>query len=260
MTQLTIKEIKDQLLMLSSLDDPLFETFSLDSRKGVQAAIKTRQKQLMKQEALLQAHHQKLTYERHIQAEGFTYIAGIDEVGRGPLAGPVVAASVILPHNCDALIGVNDSKQLSHDKRVQLSEIIMEVAIDYAIGIVEVADIDRLNIYEATKVAMQRSLDQLNIQPEYLLIDAMTLPNQLPQKAIIKGDAHSLSIAAASILAKVYRDKMMMDYHETFPEYEFATNMGYGTKNHLLALEKYGYLPIHRQSFSPVPQMNPRNF
>ena len=179
-------------------------------------------------------------------------------MGRGPLAGPVVAASVVLPDNCDALLGVNDSKQLSHEQRMIFAELIKEVALDYGYGVVEAREIDEANIYQATKMAMERSISQLKFKPDYLLIDAMELQNGIPQQSIIKGDANSLSIAAASILAKVFRDQVMMDYHDLYPEYGFNSNMGYGTKQHLEALETFGYLPIHRQSFKPVPDMQAR--
>ncbi|MBG9989307.1 ribonuclease HII [Aerococcaceae bacterium DSM 111176] len=258
MKPLTIKEIKAQLAAIETLDDPLFETFKEDSRKGVQTAIKVRAKQIQKRHDLIAAHHQKLSYERHLKSQGVKYIAGLDEVGRGPLAGPVVAATVILPDNCDALLGVNDSKQLSHELRLTFAELIKEVALDYGIGVVEAAEIDRFNIYQATKIAMERSIEALSFKPNYLLIDAMELQNGIPQQSIIKGDANSLSIAAASILAKVYRDELMIQYHESYPEYGFKSNMGYGTREHLDGLENYGYLPIHRQSFKPVPSMQPR--
>lgn len=258
MKQLTISQIKAQLAEIEMLDDPFFDSLIEDPRKGVQRAIKSRKRQIQKQLDLVEAHHQKLNYERQLKTQGIQYIAGLDEVGRGPLAGPVVAASVVLPDNCDALLGVNDSKQLSHEQRMIFAELIKEVALDYGYGVVEAREIDEANIYQATKMAMERSISQLKFKPDYLLIDAMELQNGIPQQSIIKGDANSLSIAAASILAKVFRDQVMMDYHDLYPEYGFNSNMGYGTKQHLEALETFGYLPIHRQSFKPVPDMQAR--
>ena len=188
-------------------------------------------------------------YETALHEQGIQYVAGVDEVGRGPLAGPVVTAAVILPADFDVL-GVDDSKKLSEKKREELFEIIKEKAICYAIGMADEKRIDEINILEATKEAMGKAIHSLEIQPEHILIDALTLKNvDIPQTGIVKGDATSVSIAAASILAKVTRDRMMVDYEETYPGYGFAQNKGYGTKAHYDGLDQYGITPIHRRSF-----------
>lgn len=231
----------------------------IDERKGVQTAISQWQKAQQK----LNQQHEKIRELQQIESElheqGFQMIAGIDEVGRGPLAGPVVAAAIIMKKD-SVIIGVNDSKQLSIAKRDELFEQICEDAIAVGIGIVDSETIDEINIYQATKVAMQQAIDQLSIQPDYLLIDAMTLNNGLPQEGLIKGDARSYSIACASIIAKVTRDRMMTEFAKTFPEYGFEKNAGYGTAEHLDGLKQYGVTPIHRRSFEPVKSMVSNSF
>ena len=188
-------------------------------------------------------------YEDELHAQGIRYVAGVDEVGRGPLAGPVVTAAVILPADFDVL-GVDDSKKLSEKKREELFDIIKEKAICYSIGMNDEKRIDEINILEATKEAMGKAIKSLEIQPEHILIDALTLKDvDIPQTGIVKGDATSVSIAAASILAKVTRDRMMVEYETTYPGYGFAQNKGYGTKAHYEGLDKNGITPIHRRSF-----------
>ena len=192
-----------------------------------------------------------LNYEKDLYGNGINFIAGIDEVGRGPLVGPVVAAAVILPegfYNKD----INDSKKLSEKKRNELYEVIKNNAISIGIGIVSNKRIDEINIYEATKEAMKLAIDNLSVKPEYLLIDAMKLDVDIPSISIIKGDAKSESIAAASIIAKVTRDKMMYELDKIYPMYDFANNKGYGTKKHIEAIQKYGIISEHRKSFKPV--------
>lgn len=190
-------------------------------------------------------------YEEVLYQKGILSIAGVDEVGRGPLAGPVVAAAVILPRNFD-LLGVDDSKKLSPKKREELDIRIREQATAYAIGIVDNETIDRINILEATKLAMKRALQDIEkICPiEHILIDALTLKDVLlPQTGIIKGDSKSVSIAAASIIAKVARDQMMEEYHGIYPGYGFSNNKGYGTPAHYEGIKSLGICPIHRRSF-----------
>lgn len=188
-------------------------------------------------------------YEDELHAQGIRYVAGVDEVGRGPLAGPVVTAAVILPADFDVL-GVDDSKKLSEKKREELFDIIKEKAICYSIGMNDEKRIDEINILEATKEAMGKAIKGLEIQPEHILIDALTLKDvDIPQTGIVKGDATSVSIAAASILAKVTRDRMMVEYETTYPGYGFAQNKGYGTKAHYEGLDQHGITPIHRRSF-----------
>ena len=188
-------------------------------------------------------------YERELREQGLSYIAGVDEVGRGPLAGPVVAACVILPEDF-FIPQINDSKKLSGKQRDELYDKIMEQAIDVGIGVVSSEEIDRMNILQATIKAMLKAVDSLKITPEFLLIDALEIPALIPQMKIIKGDAKSVSIACASIVAKVYRDRLMEQYSKEYPQYHFAKNAGYGTKEHLEALKKYGPCPLHRKSFS----------
>ena len=193
-------------------------------------------------------------YETELINKGYNLIAGIDEVGRGPLVGPVVACAVILPNNF-FMKEINDSKQLTEKKRDELYPIIMENAISVGIGVVDENKIDEINIYEATKIAMLEAINKLSIKPEYLLIDAMKLDINIPSISIIKGDTKSESIAAASIVAKVVRDKMMYDLDKAHPEYDFCHNKGYGTKKHIDALYKYGVLKEHRKTFRPVSDL-----
>ncbi len=184
--------------------------------------------------------------------EGYKCVAGIDEVGRGPLAGPVVAAAVVLPRNF-CLPGVNDSKVLSEKRRQSLAGQIKQAAVSWAIGSVPPAYIDQENILNATREAMRLAIKDLHLKPDFLLIDAIKIPdieiNQLP---IIKGDALSISIACASIIAKVERDEIMTAFDSAYPEYGFARHKGYGTRQHLAAVEEYGPCPIHRGSFEPI--------
>ncbi len=196
-----------------------------------------------------------LYFERCACAAGFARIAGLDEAGRGPLAGPVVAAAVVLP---DGLLipGVNDSKQVAGPERERLYAQIVRQALGYGIGIADVQTIDEVNIYQATIIAMERALRAIAPPPDYLLIDALTLPRvPLPQKPLIKGDCRSHSIAAASILAKVTRDRLMSELHEKFPQYNFHKHKGYGTKEHLSLIRKHGPCDAHRKTFNPVAQM-----
>ena len=182
---------------------------------------------------------------------GAKYICGIDEAGRGPFAGPVVVASVILPR--DSMIeGVNDSKKVSEKKREKVYEEIIKEAISYSVGIVDETKIDEINILQATKMGLTNSVKGLKVKPDVILVDALTKIDTcgIPYKSIIKGDALSYSIAAASIIAKVTRDKIMIKYNEIYPEYDFAKNKGYGTASHIAAIKEYGLCPIHRKSFT----------
>ena len=187
-------------------------------------------------------------YERDLNTKGFKYIAGIDEVGRGPLAGPVVTAAVILKPNV-LIEGVNDSKKVTEKNREKLFDIITNNCISYGIGMASEKKIDEINILNATKNAMLEALSNLEVVPEHILVDAVKLDTAVPITPLIKGDAFSFSIAAASIVAKVTRDRLMCAYHEIYPEYGFNKNKGYGTKEHIEALKKYGPSPIHRLSF-----------
>ncbi len=189
-----------------------------------------------------------LNFERELTAQGVTLIAGMDEAGRGPLAGPVVAAAVIMPLD-EIIPGVDDSKKVSEKKREILFDKIKEKAIAYKIVAIDEKTIDAINILEATKKAMKECVAGLSVKPEIVLVDAVKLDLGVPSKAIIKGDALSYSIAAASILAKVYRDRLMAEYDETYPVYGFSKHKGYGTKAHIDAIKEHGPCPIHRRTF-----------
>ena len=250
----TIKEIKERLATIDDLDHPLFEELILDGRAGVQAAISKRKRELQKQVDEDLRLEKMLAYEKELYTQGIQLIAGVDEVGRGPLAGPVVAAAVILPENCK-IPGLNDSKKIPKSKHKEIYEAVLQNAIAIGIGVKDNHVIDQVNIYEATKLAMMEAIGQLEPQPQHLLIDAMRLDLPIPQTSIIKGDANSLSIAAASIVAKVTRDQMMEEFDCEYPGYDFTQNAGYGTANHLAGLHKLGVTPIHRRSFEPVKSM-----
>ena len=250
----TIKEIKERLATIDDLDHPLFEELILDGRAGVQAAISKRKRELQKQVDEDLRLEKMLAYEKELYTQGIHLIAGVDEVGRGPLAGPVVAAAVILPKACK-IPGLNDSKKIPKSKHKEIYEAVLQNAIAIGIGIKDNHVIDQVNIYEATKLAMLEAIGQLEPQPQHLLIDAMKLDLPIPQTSIIKGDANSLSIAAASIVAKVTRDQMMEEFDRKYPGYDFAQNAGYGTAKHLAGLDKLGVTPIHRRSFEPVKSM-----
>lgn len=192
-------------------------------------------------------------FENELYNLGINLVAGIDEVGRGPLVGPVVACAVILPKDF-YMEEINDSKKLSEKKREMLYSVIIENAISVGIGVKSEKVIDEVNIYEATKLAMIDAVNNLSVKPEHLLIDAMKLDIDIPQTSIIKGDSKSESIAAASIVAKVTRDRMLDELDLVYPEYDFKNNKGYGTKKHLEAIKKYGVIDEHRRSFSPVSE------
>ena len=247
----TIKEIKERLATIDDLDHPLFEELILDGRAGVQAAISKRKRELQKQVDEDLRLEKMLAYEKELYTQGIQLIAGVDEVGRGPLAGPVVAAAVILPKACK-IPGLNDSKKIPKSKHKEIYEAVLQNAIAIGIGVKDNHVIDQVNIYEATKLAMMEAIGQLDPQPQHLLIDAMKLDLPISQTSIIKGD---LSIAAASIVAKVTRDQMMEEFDREYPGYDFAQNAGYGTSNHLAGLDQLGVTPIHRRSFEPVKSM-----
>lgn len=247
----TISQIKEILSSIHSIEDPMFQQLSLDMRKGVQTALKSCQKRIEKEQKRAEHFIEMQYYERLAYQEGASFIAGVDEVGRGPLAGPVVAAAVILPKNIEDL-GFDDSKKLSASKREDIYRLIQEKAIAIGIGIVDADIIDKVNIYQASRLAMQQAVSELKIQPDYLLIDAMKIDVNTPQIGIIKGDAKSISIAAASIVAKQVRDQMMQEFDELYPGYDFDNNAGYGTPKHLEGLKSKGICPIHRKTFAPI--------
>lgn len=221
--------------------------YQQDERTGVQKLVQQAEKRLKQYQRERERIEKLKIYERKYESMG--YVCGIDEVGRGPLAGPVVAGAVILPKDCSILY-INDSKKLSEKKREELYEVIMEQALATGIGMISPARIDEINILQATYEAMRQAIQKLSVKPDILLNDAVTIPLvEIPQVPIIKGDAKSISIGAASIIAKVTRDRLMEEYHEIMPEYGFARNKGYGSREHIEAILAYGPSPIHRQSF-----------
>lgn len=244
----TIGAIKKEFQAAEDTMLPVFvETYALDGRSGVQALVNQAKKRLQKLEAERERIHRLGKYEREYAQ--YDYICGIDEVGRGPLAGPVVAGAVILPKDCEILY-INDSKKLSAKKREELYDIIMEQAVATGIGMVSPQRIDEINILQATYEAMREAISKLSVTPDILLNDAVTIPQvDIPQVPIIKGDAKSISIGAASIIAKVTRDRLMEEYEKIMPEYGFASNKGYGSGAHIEAIKTYGPSPIHRMTF-----------
>lgn len=223
------------------------QTYKQDERAGVRKLVAAAEKKIAAYEKEKQRTENLKQFEKEYQS--LTYICGIDEVGRGPLAGPVVAGAVILPKNCNILY-INDSKQLSEKKREELYDVIMEQAVSCGVGYSTPERIDKINILQATYEAMREAIEKLEVRPDILLNDAVTIPGvSIPQVPIIKGDARSITIGAASIIAKVTRDRLMMEYGKVFPEYDFAGNKGYGSPGHIAALKKYGPTPIHRKSF-----------
>jgi ribonuclease HII len=252
MKKLTIQEV-ETLLFLSEtkISSKTLKLIEADNRKGVQAAITRWKKQQEKLAALNEKYEMLQCYERNLRKQGTHLIAGVDEVGRGPLAGPVIAAAVILPNDVK-LVGIDDSKKLNEAKREFYYNEILAQAISVGIGCVSAKEIDEINIYQASIKAMQNAIMQLDCRPEHLLVDALTLPMDINQTNIIKGDAKSVSIAAASIIAKVTRDRIMKELDDKYPQYGFVTNMGYGTSEHMEALQSYGPIEEHRFSFQPV--------
>lgn len=244
----SIKQIQEELENCTEENIlAMLEQLKKDERAGVKKLVLREQKKLDAKKAELARVEQMKRYEREYKE--YSYICGIDEVGRGPLAGPVVAAAVILPKDCTILY-INDSKKLSAKKREELYDEIMEKAVAVGVGMASHERIDEINILQATYEAMREAISHLTVQPDLLLNDAVTIPKvEIRQVPIIKGDAKSISIAAASIIAKVTRDHMMEVFDDIYPEYDFASNKGYGSQKHVDALKKYGMTDIHRKSF-----------
>ncbi|MGN1196590.1 MAG: ribonuclease HII [Acetatifactor sp.] len=244
----SIGEIKELFQSATSENLPeLMKLYESDERIGVKKIIESAQKRIVALEKEKQRIEGLRQYEEKYKE--FDYICGIDEVGRGPFAGPVVAGAVILPKDCRILY-INDSKQLSEKKREELYDVIMREAVACAVGYATPERIDEINILQATYEAMREAISKLDPGPDILLNDAVTIPGvAIRQVPIIKGDAKSISIGAASIIAKVTRDRLMKEYDTVFPEYGFAANKGYGSAAHIEALKKYGPTPIHRRSF-----------
>lgn len=245
----SITEIKQEFLQISLEEyNEFIAKYETDERKGVQSIINSAKNKLKKLD-MERERLKKMTVFEEKYREQYTVICGIDEAGRGPLAGPVVAGACILPKD-EEILYLNDSKKLSPAKREDLYEEITRKAIAWSVGIASPERIDQINILQATYEAMRNAVDGLKISPDILLVDAVTIPNvQTKQVGIIKGDAKSISIAAASILAKVTRDRMMDQYDTVYPEYGFVKHKGYGTAEHIAALRTYGPCPIHRESF-----------
>lgn len=243
-----IGDIKAELEAIDVLKlQEFIDVYKVDERGGVQKLVATAEKRLEKHMAELARTESIKKYEK--EYDNYVYICGIDEVGRGPLAGPVVAGAVILPKDCDILY-INDSKKLSAAKRDELYDEIMEKAVATGLGFVSPERIDEINILQATYEAMRQAIAQLNPQPDLLLNDAVTIPQvDIKQVPIIKGDAKSISIGAASIIAKVTRDRLMEEYDRMYPGYGFASNKGYGSADHIAAIKELGPTPIHRKSF-----------
>lgn len=250
----SIQQIKAALTTIDTRDDERIKLWQADERNGVQQALAQWDRKIQRHEKAVALLEEMQQFENQARTQGHRLIVGIDEVGRGPLAGPVVAAAVILPEKFQ-LLGVNDSKKLSAKKRDELYDEIQNQAISIGIGMVDHNKIDEINIYQASKLAMEIALEDLCFIPDYLLIDAMKLDVNIPQKSLIKGDARSVSIAAASIVAKVIRDRLMEDYAKMYPGYGFENNAGYGTKEHLIGLETQGICTIHRKTFAPIKDM-----
>ncbi|MFF2449832.1 ribonuclease HII [Neobacillus sp. NPDC058068] len=251
MKVLTIAEVERQLANIKDEQDPFLIQILQDERKGVQQVIQKWRKKIAEEQRLKEKFLEMNTYETKWRSNGFELIAGVDEVGRGPLAGPVAAAAVILPADF-FLAGIDDSKKLSEKKRLEYDAIIRSEALAFSVSMIDANEIDEINIYEAAKKAMKAAIVSLQPKPDFLLIDAMKLEIPYPSESIIKGDAKSISIAAASIIAKVARDKLMKEISLEYPSYHFQQNMGYGTKEHINAIQQHGITPYHRKSFAPI--------
>jgi len=249
----SVEEIQEFLAALDESEQQKYLNLLYnDKRKSIQKLVQKYQSLLAKKLAEKQRLLKMWDFEKSLYHQNYQYIVGIDEVGRGPLAGPVVAGAVILPPFC-FIEGLNDSKKINEKKRKLIAEQIKTKAISWAIGTVDAPTIDKLNILEATRYAMFLAVKALGIKPEYALVDGKKNPLlKIPQLGIIKGDSLSASIAAASIIAKVYRDEIMDTYNKLYPGFDFAANKGYGTQQHIEAISTIGSCPIHRKTFAPI--------
>ena len=248
---MTIMELKE-LFSLKQPDEEVIQLLKGDPRKGVKQLAGRLERKQQRQDKLRQVWQQREAYCDKLRNQGYNLICGLDEAGRGPLAGPVAAGAVVLPADC-YLPGLDDSKKLSAAKREELAAWIQEIALGWEVVLISSSRIDEINILQATYQAMETALKRLKLEPHYLLLDGeLELSTSIPQEKVIDGDARINAIAAASILAKVTRDTLMEEYHQQYPQYNFASNKGYGTAEHIAALEKYGPSPIHRHSFAVV--------
>lgn len=247
----TIKEISN-LLQQTLIPEPWMKELEEDERAGVKTELQKWYRNYEKNLQLQQMLQEKISFDNSYKTFGEALVAGVDEAGRGPLAGPVVCAAVILPDEAPRLLGLNDSKKLSIQQRDRLASIIKEIAIGYSVHIQSAERIDEINIYAATRESMEKAVNTLTIRPDVVLVDAMKLQVDCRSESIIKGDAQSLAIAAASILAKTVRDQLMNRLHEDYPMYNFKKNVGYGTEEHVEALRLHGPCEHHRKTFEPV--------
>lgn len=248
MSEKTTNEVKNEFQAADvSMLPELIHTYEKDGRQGVQRLVMQARRRLEKLEAEKRRIYELRAFER--KYKDAAYICGIDEAGRGPLVGPVVAGAVVLPKDCEILY-INDSKKLTEKKREELYEVIMEQALAVGVGMASAQRIDEINILQATYEAMREAVHNLGITPDILLNDAVTIPQlDIPQEPIVKGDARSISIGAASIIAKVTRDRLMVEFDQAYPGYGFAAHKGYGTKAHIAALRRLGPCEIHRKTF-----------
>jgi ribonuclease HII len=250
-SMLTIKEIEEQL---KKVHEPAIwiDELKNDQRAGVHKALARWQRNYEMKELQLQKHKEKIAFDRSYAPFVDAHVAGVDEAGRGPLAGPVVTAAVILPAESPELVGLDDSKTISKEKREQLAKKIRQVALAYAIHIQPADKIDELNIYAATRESMEKAVGELALQPDFVIADAMSLNVNCQTASVVKADAKSLAVAAASILAKTTRDAIMDNIHNDYPMYNFTKNAGYGTAEHLSAIREYGPCRHHRKTFEPI--------
>ncbi len=242
-------------LLSTEVATEVVEALAVDSRVGVQKLVASYWKRQEKEQIAREQFYERTAYERQFRSKGYKLIAGVDEAGRGPLAGPLTVAAVILPEDV-YIAGLNDSKQLSASKREQLYDEIVEKAMAISLNIVGPAEIDSYNIYRATQLSMQKVIEHLAIKPDMALIDAMPVNSeQVPTYSLVHGDALSVSIAAASIIAKVARDRIMVALDGKYPEYGFAGNKGYGSGSHMEAIRVHGATKWHRRSYEPIKSM-----
>ncbi len=248
----SVREIAEEVKTFVTLEEIESCIYAEDGRKGVANALLKQRRKIEKEQKLLDKFEEMSRYENRLKPQ-CNLIAGVDEAGRGPIAGEVVAAAVILPEGFK-LPGLDDSKKLSFEKREAFREVIMREA-DYGIGVASVEEIDSINIYEASRLAMRRAVGNLKAAPGHMLVDAMTIDMGIDETPIVKGDANSVSIAAASVIAKTTRDLMMQEHDVKYPGYHFSSHKGYGTREHLTALEEFGVSPLHRKTFEPVKSL-----
>ncbi|SIT67421.1 ribonuclease HII [Edaphobacillus lindanitolerans] len=249
--KMTVKEVREWLETAEGGEE-LFCALKADSRAGVKKLIASWERRREKAEKMRSSHLGKEAFDAGFRSDPLDRVAGVDEAGRGPLAGPVVTAAVILPPHAPTLVGLDDSKALTRSERERLAELIRETAVAWSVHVQPAAEIDRLNIYQATKRSMEEAVRALDVRPESVIADAMNLDAGIPCSSVVKADAKSLAVAAASVLAKTERDRYMDRLHERHPVYNFKRNAGYPTPEHLRALEQHGPCPEHRTSFAPV--------